>query len=187
MKFTAGYAAFDGTDIIPEEDSKEVFAYFGLAIHVSNVLEHGVANAVFVARLLPNVRGYASNEDWGRAIDGHFDHMFSLTYGNMIRELEKAEAYSSSLVERLWQTKRTRDRLVHHFQREAADLMLSRVGRQKMIADYQVIIDEISLADSLLEEEIGPIRRAQGATDEWLDEAFESGLRRILDGEGDSK
>ena len=187
MKFTAGHAAFDGKEIIPEEDSKEVFAYFGLAIHVSNVLEHGVANAVFVARLLPNIRGYANSEAWSQAIDAHFEHMFSLTYGNMIRELEKTDSYSDVLIERLWETKRTRDRLVHHFQREAADLMLTRIGRQKMIAEYDKIIDEFSLADRLVEEEIAPIRRSIGASDEWLNEAFESGLKRIIDGEGESE
>lgn len=180
MKFTAGHAAFDANELIPEADSKEVFAHFGLAIHVANVLEHGVTNAVFVASLLPRIREFENAEVWGQAIDEHFQKLFSQTYGNIIRALEATNSYSKALLDQLWETKRTRDRLVHHFQREAADLMFTPKGRQKMIAEYLAIIDLFASADEALECEIAPIRRGCGATNEWLNEAYENGLERLL-------
>jgi len=180
VKFTAGYAAFDASDLIPEEESKDVFAYFGLAIHVANVLEHGVANGVFVASLLPRIQEFANNAVWGQAIDDLFERLFALTYGNMIRELEATKSYSQTLLDQLRDTKRTRDRLVHHFQREAAELILTPSGRRTMIDEYQTIINLFAAADEALELEIAPIRIKCGATDEWLNRAYERGIERIL-------
>ena len=182
MKFTAGHAAFDASGLVSSEEAKEVFAHFGLAIHFANVLEHGVVNAVFVASLLPRVREFKDNEEWGRAIASHFEQMFSMTYGNMIQELRKTRAYSKSLIELLYKTKQTRDHLVHHFQRETADQMLTPDGRKQMIVRYQTMVDEFAGADDALEGEIAPIRRAHGATDDWLNKKFEEGMNELLRG-----
>ena len=154
-------------------------------MHVSNVQEHGVANAIFVATLLPKIRQYANGDSWGDAIDAHFEKMFTLTFGNMIRELIDTGAYSKALVERLHETKTTRDHLVHHFHREAAELMLTPIGRKKMIEKYLQIIGEFGAADEALEAEIGPIRNRHGVTDDWLNEAYEDGIRRLVAASGD--
>ena len=180
MKLTAGHAAFDASSLISVEESKEVFAHFGMAMHIANVLEHGVANAVFVAILLPKIREFKTAEAWSDAIDVHFERMFSLTYGNMIRELNGTRAYSDEIMEKLYATKRTRDHLVHHFQREAAELMLTPIGREQMIEKYLQIIEEFGAGDEALKAEIGPIRNRLGASDEWLNEAYERGIQRSM-------
>ena len=183
VRFTAGHAAFDAVDLIPETESMEVFAHFGLAMHAANVLEHGVANAIFIAALLPRIREFRDADEWGEAIDAHFEQIFALTFGNMIKKLEKTGSYSAALLVQLHETKETRNYLAHQFQRDAADLMLTASGRRRMLERYKAIVREFAEADAALEDEIGPIRRKHGASDEWLNQAYERGLEKVLNEE----
>lgn len=52
------------------EHIKEVYAYFGLAIYLAQVLEHGIVNALVCADLVPRRAGQVtSNEQWASEFD----------------------------------------------------------------------------------------------------------------------
>ena len=53
---------------------KEVCAYYGAAMHMAQVLEHGIVNAIFFLDFLP------SNEEF-------FDGNFSKTFGALVHSL----------------------------------------------------------------------------------------------------
>jgi hypothetical protein len=70
------------TDEPTGDEAKELYAHFGLAFYCSSVLEHGVANAIFVLELLEGRGGAKTREDWEALVDKHFEDSFAKTLGN---------------------------------------------------------------------------------------------------------
>ena len=60
---------------------RDTYAHFGLAMYMAQVLEHGLVNAMVIARL-------ASGERLSPAdVDSFMDQKFELTLGRLIRDL----------------------------------------------------------------------------------------------------
>ena len=59
-----------------DEDSvqiREVYSRYGLAMYRAQVLEHGMVNAVIVARMLPKMRDHSDRSAWEDAFDRAYD------------------------------------------------------------------------------------------------------------------
>jgi hypothetical protein len=180
VKLRAGYSGAELTGAFDDDDAKELFAYFGLAIHVANILEYGVLQALFVLDMLPRVREFESAEQWGKAHDEFFDEGFKQTYGNLLKRLDKSAEISTDMMSMLSQTKKTRDYLVHHFQRESADTIFSIKGRTKALETCRIAIDLFDSADKKLYTEFAPVRKRLGVDDAWFEKRVREEMDKII-------
>jgi hypothetical protein len=147
---------------------REVYSRYGLAMYHAQVLEHGMVNAVIVARMLPTLHQHPDRTAWEAAFDRAYDSELSKTFGNMLRALEPLNL-PDDLMGRLRHAKVERDRLVHRFFREHDENFLGRSGRTKMIAECEEVIERFIGIDADLEGFMRPQRERYGITAEWLD------------------
>lgn len=160
-----------------EEHVKIVYAHFGLAVYLGQVLEHGVINALLVVDLAPRARQIATKETWGDLVDAFFADRFKETLGRLIRRLNQFSEVSPALESTLKEALNERNRLVHHFFRDHAENFMSEAGRNSMITELERSRELFHKADTGLEEVVRPIRIKYGYTDERLDEAYQKMLQ----------
>lgn len=154
-----------------DEDSiqiREVYSRYGLAMYQAQVLEHGMVNAVIVARMLPTMREHSDRSAWEDAFDRAYDVELAKAFGNMLRALEPL-ALPDDLMVRLRAAKIERDHLAHRFFREHDEDFLGKAGRIRMIAECEAIIERLSVIDTELEALMQPLRERYGITAEWIE------------------
>jgi hypothetical protein len=154
---------------------REVYSRYGLAMYQAQVLEHGIVNAVIIARMLPMMRGHPNRSAWEDAFDRAYDVELAKTFGNMLRALEPLNL-PEELLERLRGAKSERDRLAHRFFREHDEDFLGRTGRARMITECEQVIEMLSAIDADLEEHIRPQRERHGITNEWIERHLAAAL-----------
>ncbi len=152
------------------EQVREVYSRFGLAMFMAQVLEHGIVNALLVLRFLPTMKDHADRSSWEEAFERFYDAELARTFGNMVRALEQTGVLSPDLVERLRAAKVHRDRLAHRFFREHDTDFMTRSGRTKMIAECEELIELFQGIDREVEGIVAPQRTRFGITPEWIDE-----------------
>lgn len=152
-----------------DEHVKTVYAYFGLAQYLAQVLEHGLANALMCAELLPRRAGKpVPRKHWEAEFDLFMNQQFEQTLGRLIRGLGKATSVPTDLEGLLTDALKTRNFLAHHFFRERAESFMSRDGRDKMIEELERAQKLFDAADERLTEVTKPLREKYGLTDERL-------------------
>ena len=147
---------------------REVYSRYGLAMYQAQVLEHGMVNAVIIARMLPIMRSHPDRSAWEDAFDRAYDVELSKTFGNMLRAIEPL-GVPMDLVQRLRCAKIERDRLAHRFFREHDEDFLGAAGRTKMIAECEDAIETFTKTDADLEHFIRPQRERHGITSDWVE------------------
>ena len=152
------------------EQVREVYSRFGLAMFMAQVLEHGMVNALLVLRFLPTMKDHADQSSWDEAFERFYDAELAKTFGNMARALEQTGAFSPDLIKRLRAAKVHRDRLAHRFFREHDMDFMTRSGRTKMIAECEELIELFHGIDREVEGIVTPQRTRFGITPEWIDE-----------------
>jgi hypothetical protein len=150
------------------EHVKTVYAHFGLAVYLAQVLEHGIVNALVVSKHIPNKLGsYSSQQEWEAAIDGFMDGQFSTkTLGPLIGGLKTAIEVPPDFEAMLGDALRRRNWLVHHYFRERATELMTSSGRGKMIDELMAAQQLLSFTDQALDQVIRPIRERYGISDE---------------------
>jgi hypothetical protein len=104
------------------EHVKELFAYFGRAYYMANVLEEGLGLALLQLHFLRLVRDeFIRNRGKGfdRAkfeadFDAFVHQHHALTFGNLLRKIEKQPEFDDALMARIKAAKQQRDFLGHH-------------------------------------------------------------------------
>jgi hypothetical protein len=157
-----------------DEHVEEVYAHFGLAIYFSQVLEHGLVNALVYTYLIPSKAGkIKSRQQWATELDSFMGQRFELTLGGMVRSLKTHLTVRPDLESLLVYAVKMRNRLAHKYLRERSDDFLSYSGREKMTEELKDIQQLFKKADAKLEEAIRPLREEWGFTDEVIKKEFE--------------
>jgi hypothetical protein len=152
------------------EQIKEVYARFGLAVYFAQALEHGIANALLVVDLIPKRRHLApSKEEWAAEVDAFMDHHFEDTMGRLINSLGSIATLGVDLESLLRNALRKRNWLVHDYFRERAEVFMSNTGRQEMLKEIDECRELFQAADDSLDSIVRPLRTSQGITDEWIE------------------
>jgi len=150
-----------------DEETKEVYAHFGLAYYCSCVLEHGVANALFILELMGKRREVKTQEEWETLVDNHFENSFTQTLGRLrnqvLRHQERIAALSSLLTD-LDNCVQERNFLAHHFWREYATYWFTSADRHAMVQRLEEARELFSDTDKKLEAAIRPIAERYGYT-----------------------
>jgi hypothetical protein len=153
---------------------RDTYAHFGLAIFKAQVLEHGIVNAMVVARMPDRHR--ISRSD----IDAFMERQFENTLGQLLRELKKYTTVPKDISKVLAGALSTRNWLVHDYFRERAEEFVTDAGCQQMIAELEAAQRAFDLADERLSALVRPIRERFGVTDM----AIANEVRKLSDGSG---
>lgn len=150
---------------------KEVYAHFGLAHYLAQVLEHGIVNTFVCLELVPSKlksTEVKTSAEWTANFDEFMDRKFEATLGKLIRGLrehavvtkELENTLSAALVKRNW--------LAHGYFRDRASAFLTTEGRNAMILELQESQKLFENADQMLESATKPTRLKYGFTDERI-------------------
>lgn len=154
-----------------DEHVKIVYAHFGLALYLAQVLEHGLANALMSAELLPRRAGNpVTKKLWEAEFVLFMNEQFDKPLGRLISGLKKVALVPADLETLLSTALKTRNFLAHHFFRERAEFFMSRDGRKKMIEELEKAQRLFEAADEELTEVAKPFREKYGLTDEKLNQ-----------------
>lgn len=159
----------DGDDRVSEQ-VRDVYAHFGLAIYLAQVLDHGIVNALVVSQHIPNnLKSFKSQEEWESAVDAFMDGLFaSKTLGRLIGALKSAITLPEELGKLLSDALKTRNWLAHHYFRERVLEFMSSSGRDQMIEELVGAQKLLSSADKELDQLVRSLREQYGMTEEAI-------------------
>lgn len=143
-----------------EDLIKEVYARFGLAYYLGEVLHRGLCN---VYALL----SFEKPKDITRPrLEEKFAYAFSLTLGQVIKELERF--LPSELNAQLQIALEKRNFLAHHFWYERIHLMGSAHGLRQMLDELHEMSQFFDELDQKVNKFLEPRRIEMGVTDEVI-------------------
>ncbi len=164
------------------EHIKTVFAHFGLAIYLSQVLEHAIVNAMVCVDMLPKRSNPPISQDaWAIKVDSFMDRHFENTLGTMINNLKGIMNIPDEIETILSSALKKRNFLAHHYFRERSDEFMSQRGRDQMIRELENAQSLFKQADEILDKLIKPLRERYGLGDEQIEKAFELRKSQVKD------
>jgi hypothetical protein len=157
------------------EEAKEIYAHFGLAFYISNVLEHGIVNALLFLDTFQDPQRCTNREQWENLIDKHFDDSFKMTLGQLKKRLvihKDKFSQLDAIVPELEKCLLERNFLAHHFYREYAQHWFSSNGRAEMVERLEAAREFFHATDRKLEAIIQPLMGKYGFTDEVFEKFY---------------
>lgn len=160
-----------------DEHCKETYAHFGLAYFLANVFETGLAIAVLqldfmsstMEKLKREGRSTFNQEAFNAGFDAYMASQHALTLGNLIKRALALTEFPDELKHTISEVKKRRDFLAHHYFRERDIDLMSREGRNRMIAELEEAQKLFKQADMVLDEFMTPCRQKFGLTDEAIE------------------
>lgn len=159
---------------------KEVYAHFGLAQYLAQVLEHGIVNALVYLELVPSEirsKQRKTREQWLQHFDEFMGRKFESTLGLLIKGLREHKVVAGELEKTLTSALQARNLLAHAYFRDRSSEFMTEPGRDSMIAELQRFQTLFEKADALLESALNPTRLKYGFKDEQLAKAVAEALR----------
>ncbi len=129
-----------------DDQTREVYAHAGLALYMAQVLEHGLANVIVLARA--GGPEFRSPDDY----DALLDDLLSRTMGQQLRRALQEIEFTDDQIERLNEALRLRNYLAHDFFRERIDHFASVAGRNRLIAELDKMRDHFAAIDRDVQE-----------------------------------
>ena len=162
---------------------KEVYAHFGLAQYLAQVLEHGIVNALVYLELIPSKlrsKQRKTREEWLQHFDEFMGRKFESTLGHLIKGLREHHVVASELERTLASALQARNWLAHAYFRDRSSEFMTEAGRESMIGELQRFQTLFERADELLESALKPTRLKYGFTDEQLEKAVAEALQESV-------
>ena len=141
------------------EQTRDVYAHYGLAMYLAQCLEHGIVNALVILRL-PEKERYTRQD-----IDEFMEGKFQKTLGTLIKHLKLEVTPPPDLELLLTEALNRRNFLAHHYFREKAEKFVTRDGRSNMPHEIQNDQQLFENADDELSKVMAPFRVTHGITD----------------------
>lgn len=152
-----------------DEHVKEVYAHFGLAVYLAQVLEFAIGHSIIYLELIPQkLKQKCTREQWINDYDLFMHQHFKKTLGKMMKSLQFVTTIPEGLETLLSEALSKRNWLAHGYFRERAVDFNNEEGRNRMIQELQVAQLLFEHADNALELVFRPVREKYGITDEWL-------------------
>ncbi|RMV80751.1 hypothetical protein [Pseudomonas amygdali] len=143
---------------------KEMCAYYGAAMHMAQVLEHGIVNALFFLDFLPRKRDWTDEE-----YEEFFDGNFSKTFGALVHSLKKITTVPADLESLIHRSNKRRNHLAHTFFRVNMDVLYAG-GFDEIVTALNEDIELFSETDKSLTALLEPLWLKAG----WTLEAIEA-------------
>lgn len=123
---------------------KEVYAHFGLCMFLAQVFETGLIN------ILTALETAASENPIRRTFDELYAKHETLTFGNLMKALQRHNIVPSDLEQQILQLKAERDRLAHRFFREHDLNFATIAGCSVMIEQLTALREQFTEVDQRL-------------------------------------
>jgi hypothetical protein len=139
---------------------REVYAKYGVAMYLAQVIEHGLANFFLYAAAFTGVLTEAAQ------IDAVLDEMFSKSMGEQMRHVLAVIEFSEDHVVRLNQARERRNMLAHNYWRVRIGKTLTEVGRNEMLSELDAICEEFDALNTEMEMMAMAVMGLHGITPE---------------------
>lgn len=141
--------------------TREIYAYFGLAIYGSQCLERTLSIAL-ISVLNPNVINMTSE-----FFDFELELNFKKTLGSLLKELKKTQYFDDEhFHEELTELLKQRNWLVHHYFWNRAVHFMNKDGQQTMLEELKEIAARFQEMDEKFMKILQDWRREKGISDE---------------------
>ncbi len=117
------------------EQTKEVYAHYGLAMYMASCLEHGLAI------LLATKYGPGPQKITRAQYDELLESLCKNTFGKLFAKLRQSIDVPEDLESSVKEAVEMRNWLAHHYFWEKAGSFMTKSGRASMIAELQDIVD----------------------------------------------
>jgi hypothetical protein len=137
-----------------EEETREVYARYGLAMYFAQVVEHAIVTLMIALRL-PE-RGTLTKRD----IDQFMDEAFTMTFGRLLKELRRMGQPIDFVQQNLDQARNMRNWLAHRYFRDRAVQFMSPAGRVVMLEELDDATNLFMQVNESLERLSAEVRAA---------------------------
>lgn len=153
------------------EQTRDVYAHFGLAVYLAQCLEQSIFLHLMFVDHFPKATGiHKSREEWVSSFDSFESRELSQTLGKLVRRLKEAGQPTDTIRIQLEDALRKRNWLVHGYFADRATHFMSEHGRFRMIEELQAMQAAFRDAARDIDEVTRPIARTCGLTDEVWEE-----------------
>jgi hypothetical protein len=149
--------------------SRECHAWAGLALYEAQVLEQGVLNLLFAAR----VAGGSLAREFASA-DSFFGVHGGKTLGQLLNRGKNHVPINQDANDKCVLALRTRNFLVHAFFVERIELFFTFEGRTQAVGELHDMAQLFQAADSLLADLMLRVARRFGLTEAQIDREFQA-------------
>jgi len=156
-----------------DEQTRDVYAHYGLAMYLAQILEHVIVNALVILRL-PKKEKYTRQD-----IDEFMEGRFQKTLGSLLKHLKSEVALAPDLESALTEALSRRNYLAHHYFREKSESFVTRHGRAQMIQELQADQRLFEKADEQIEKALAPLRRKHGVPDSAYEAEYKSMCEKL--------
>jgi hypothetical protein len=154
---------------IDEDETKTVYAHFGLASYAAQVFERGMIFLTVVSRVYGKER-YKSQEEFESA----FTVQEKNTLGKLFKILKTRVEIDEALTKRISDAINKRNWLIHGYFYDRAPEFTFTKGRKLMVKELEVMRDEFFALDTVITERfVNPLSIKAGVTDESLEKYTE--------------
>lgn len=126
--------------------SRELFAYFGLAVYYSQALEQQMVNFIILIKVASG--GMTSEAE----LKLHFDKKLSNSLGQLVREISHYFTFPPEEMELLKHIWKQRNYIVHDYFKQKIHATFSEKGRTEMIKELKYFCDDASKLQALLQQ-----------------------------------
>ncbi|GGH60002.1 hypothetical protein ACN9MH_11405 [Paenibacillus silvae] len=115
--------------MLDSEHSRELFAYYGLAVYYGQALEQQLVNLILLTKMS---QGKVVTEE---ELEELYERKMSSSLGQLIHEARHHFTFSEEETDRLNELWQQRNRIVHHYFKERIHETFSPEGRSRMIKE----------------------------------------------------
>ena len=155
----------DRDDGIDDENyhRREIYAQFGLAVYLAQVLEHGVVNMLSVTHIRQEATSLLDYDERVSAV-------LRRTFGALITRLGSVLDGDPQLVDDLTAALDKRNYVVHRFWRERVQLTQTVQGRNRLLGELQDLQALFASVDQRLDRVVFTYSEANGVTRQKVEE-----------------
>lgn len=118
-------------DMLDSEHSRELFAYYGLAVYYGQALEQQLVNLILLMKMSQGK--VVSDED----LEDLYERKMSSSLGQLIHEVKHHFTFSDEETRQLNELWKQRNSIVHHYFKERIHETFSPEGRSRMIKELE--------------------------------------------------
>ena len=150
-----------------DEETREVYARYGLAMYFAQVVEHAIVNLMIALRL-PE-RGALTKRD----VDQFMDEAFAMTFGRLLKELRRLDQPTHFLQRDLDQAREMRNWLAHRYFRDRTVRFMSPAGRAAMLEELDDATSLFLQVNEGLEQLSAEVRAANNVSEDAVRQEYE--------------
>jgi len=156
-----------------DDQAKEIYAYFGLAIYFAQVMEQHAINMIVIKRITgPKIKTVDQADNLWDDYD-----MSKRTFGVLVNEIKQLFDLTVEDETELEEFKKLRNYIAHDYFRFNSDLFYNEDGKRRMIKDFIGFKEKAKKIDNMLTGYFKKYQEHLGLTDDKVEEMMETMMK----------